>query len=196
MSSAAFPAAVLVFPEGQWWWASLASGVGAPVIIRSQVKFVGRKGVSKDFGPEVLYRKLRTFVDGKIERQTSSTDSAWIINDVGPKISQIPAVRLLARIEGYFKLLERSSETSHGSQLTYLRKMFSEAAKSDSETVHEAVAFQLLCYGHRELLEGLLAEADAISRVNGSRVSSRSSDANINDRLNLSEKSSAEGNLD
>ena len=157
MAAGVFPAAMLIVASGQWWWASVASGVAAPIVIRSQVTFVGRGGHAKDFGPGVLYRKLRSWVDGKIDRQTSSKDAAWVINVVAPMIARIPERVLKARIEGYYTLWEHSQGVKQTAQLTYIRKMF-DTRSADSGTVHEAIVFQLLSYGHRELVLDLLAE--------------------------------------
>jgi hypothetical protein len=157
---ATFPAAMLMFPGGQWWWAAVASGVGAPVLLRSQVKFIGKGGNAKDFGLEVLYGKLRDWIDGKIDRRTSSIDSAWVINEAAPYISRIPAGKLLARIEGYYKLLERASGVKTTAQFTYIKKMIGGSTANDV-TVGEAVVFQLLFYGHRELVESLIKESDS-----------------------------------
>jgi hypothetical protein len=180
---------MLMFPQGQWWWAAVASGLGAPVLLRSQVKFIGKSGHAKDFGPAVLYGKLRDWIDGKIDRRTSSTDSAWVINEAAPKISRIQSGKLLARIEGYYKLLERASGFKTTAQLTYIKKLFSGSTANDV-TVHEAVIFQLLFYGHRELVEGLIKESESwastekiVTSEDQTQSMTRGEEGKISDRL-------------
>lgn len=155
ISAAVYPAALSIFTGGSWWWASAAAGVGAPALLRMQLNIVSRGGTLKGIGPELLYRRLRETIDGKINRQMSSKDSSWVINVVSPAIARIPPDRLLAQLEGYFRLLKNVSGTKMTVELDYLKSM-SERAKNGESIAHEALAFRLLEFGQRELVTDLV----------------------------------------
>lgn len=90
ISALLYPVAIQILSGAPWGWASLTAGVSAPVLLRSQCNVLGRGRVSRNIGPEAVYRMLRETCDSKIDRYTSTNEAGWLIHTAAP------AVRLLA----------------------------------------------------------------------------------------------------
>jgi hypothetical protein len=158
-SAAAFPLGMAIVVPQQWWLAAIAAGVGAPLLLRTQVKFVGKGGSVRDFGPEVLYRKIRDLTDSRIDKFASSVDSNLVIDQLAPAMASISIDRFSRKIENYFKLLEINSGSSKKAELDYIKgqlKKLDGASLTESIPIYEAIAVQLIAYGHREFIEDLL----------------------------------------